>query len=267
MAIGAGAGANSHQTLAPIEIHEHDKPPCSAVLLEGVDLVTSSEKLRQLVAVDGTDHVWKHPYDDKQFVGERLRVTHRRDARTLSVAVEISHDPLDDRVMRVVAVQESQALHRPTPVRDLARSELPPAPVATITEDALDTGAVRLKGLGDTLVPIAETDAERTIGILTLRPCGGGRRKAIEVRLSQSPLLILVCATENSELLVDGRLVRILIRNVTLLIDELKEQSCVSAVRAATHPVGVIGRAAHLLDDAERGVKLIVLNLGDGVSH
>ena len=51
------------------------------------------------------------------------------------------------------------------------------------------------------------------------------------------------------------------------LVDELNHELSVLAIITAAHPIGVVGRATRLLDDAERGVKLIVCDAGDGVGH
>lgn len=121
------------------------------------------------------------------------------------------HDPLDNRVVRVVAVQKPQTLHGPALVLDLARAEVIPAREATLAEDRLDAGDVTLEGLLDTLAPLAEADAERTVGVLALRPVRSSGLEAREVVLGHPPRLLAVRAAESGELLADGHLVGVLL--------------------------------------------------------
>ncbi len=143
-AVAAVVGAHAHLTVVAVEAHEHDVLPRIVVILGEVELVASGEESGELVVVDGPDHVREHPRDDKQLVGKGLHATHRHDAVTLAVGVEVGHDPLDDRVVRVVAIQEPQALHGRALALDFARVEVLPAVEATLAEDVLDAGVMRL---------------------------------------------------------------------------------------------------------------------------
>lgn len=111
--------------------------------------------------------------------------------------IEVDDDPLDRRLVRVVADEEAEAV--------FGREQVVPAPELP-TEHCVDQLGVRLEGLGDALVPLAETNAERAEREAALRPRGSSLGEAVDVLDRDAPALLVVGTAERGDLHLDRQL-------------------------------------------------------------
>lgn len=95
-----------------VAVHDHHALPLLAVVLGDVGLVASAVPGAVLVVVDGIHTLREQPREHQAFVREGLSIAHRRDVLPLAVGREVvDDDPLDNGVVRLIAVQEPQPLH------------------------------------------------------------------------------------------------------------------------------------------------------------
>lgn len=159
VAAAAPVRAQPDLGIVAIPVHARHVLPRPVVAPGDVELVTPGEEARVRLVVDVADVIREHPREDEELVGQRLRATDRRDAVALAVRVEVDDDPLDRRLVRVVADEEAEALHGLLDEGVLAREQVVPTP-ELLVEDHPDPLDVRLEGLRDALVSLAEADAE-----------------------------------------------------------------------------------------------------------
>ena len=201
-------GIQVRGAIAQVAVHARHVLPRLLVVLGDVELIAGAVPRRPLVVVDGLDTLGEQPSQHETFVREGLGAAHQRDVRPLAVGREVvDHDPLDDRVVALVAVEEPQALHILSVVRGLGGEQEIPTPELGV--DALDGSRVALEGECHTVISLAEADAERAVGILALGPRGGGLRETFEHVLADAPVARDVLNAEGSDLLLHGLLERV----------------------------------------------------------
>lgn len=92
--------------------HDHHAPPLLVAVLGDVDFVTGAVVGVVLVVVDGVDPLREQPREHQAFVREGLGIAHRSNVLPLAVCRQVADDdPLDDGVVRIVSVEEPEALH------------------------------------------------------------------------------------------------------------------------------------------------------------
>ncbi len=210
-----------------------------------MELVAGSEGGRILVVVDGRSVVREEPGEDQKLVRERLRSPHGGDALALAVGLEVKRDPLDHRLVGVVAHEEPEVV--------LVRTQELPAPEPAVAEDLLDPLRVSLEGLGHSLVPLAETDAGRAERQAALRPLRGGLAELVVDLVAEAPVLLLVGPEEELELVLERLLEDILVGHATLVVDEGRHEGCVAGL---PEPGRVLLGNARIGQGADRRVEL-----------
>ncbi len=239
MGIAAPVGVQERRAIVQVAVHDHHALPRLVVALGGVDLVAGTEPGAPLPVVDDLDALGVEPGEHEPLVGKRLLATHGRDGVALAVSRQVGDDdPLDHRLVRVIAVQKPQALHVFALVGVRSGQEQLPTPELGV--NALDCLGVCLEGLDHTVTTLAEADAEAAVGVTALGPLGSGLGEAGEHLIRDTPVAELVLPAQGSELLVDRLLEGVLVCELTLLVDELDHQRRVVAL---TNPVRI--RAGH----------------------
>ena len=194
-------GANAHTA-----VHDGDVIPRLVVALGNVVLVAGTVPSRKFLVVDGLNPLREEPREHEALVREGLCVANGGDAFALPVCGEIvDNDPFHHRVVRVVAVQQPEAVDILALVRMLARKEELPAPELRVVH-ALDGRDVRLEGGDHPLALLAETDAEGTVRFLTLGPRRSRFGEFLEHLFRDAPVAGHVLRAECHDLVVDALL-------------------------------------------------------------
>ncbi|MCG3769898.1 MAG: hypothetical protein JW384_01029 [Nitrosomonadaceae bacterium] len=249
-------GAQADPAGIGVAVHDHHAPPLRVAVLGDVDFVTGAVVSAVLVVVDGVHPLREQPREHQAFVREGLGIAHRRDVLPLAVGREVvDDDPLDDRVVRLVAVEEPEALHVLAAVRHRLGVQQLPAPVLGV--GALHRFPVTLEGEVHALRALAPTDAEATERVLALGPDGGGIGEPGEHVFGDTPVAGLVLSAKGGELLVhrllEGVGVGLLVRGLhhelhqLVVAEELEEEGhgAAEAEETAEELIGLTEKHVH----------------------
>ena len=251
--IAIAAPARAQPGLARVEIAAHTRHalPRLAVALGDVELIAGTEPGAPLLVVDGLDPLGEEPADHDPLIRDGRRTAHGRDIRTGAVGLQVDDDPLDRRLVRGVAGEQTEPLDILLVEGLLARQQILPPPVLLV--HALEARGVGFERALDTEVSLPETDPEREVGVAADRPGRSRGEQTDEDVLRDPPLLLGVRASQLGDELCGGPLERILLRVSGRSRDLGREELAGQGVDRPIHPSLLANRLAQL--DREAGVR------------